>query len=61
MLHTHNTHIMCKAHITWTQNEFRYHKVKTKRAKARLSKKILEVIFVLYAFTILGRFDIFYM
>jgi hypothetical protein len=57
MLHTHNTHIMFKTYITWTQNVFRYHKAKTNGAKGRLSKKIVEVNFVLYAFTILGRFD----
>jgi hypothetical protein len=50
MSHTHNTHIMFKAYITWTQNVFRYHKVKTNGTKGRLSKKIVEVIFVLYAF-----------
>jgi hypothetical protein len=59
MLHTHNTHIMFKAHITWTQIVFRYHKVKTNKAKGRPSKKIVEVIFVSYAFTILSQFDIF--
>jgi len=47
MLHTLNTHNTSKTCITWTQNVFRYHKVKTNGAKGRLWEKIAAVLFVL--------------
>ncbi len=47
MLHTLNTHNQSKTCITWTQNVFRYHEVKTNGAKGRLGEKIAAVIFVL--------------
>ncbi len=54
-------HDMFKTCITWTQNVFRYHKVKTNKVKAkgRLGEKITAVLFVLTAFTFFGRFNIF--
>jgi hypothetical protein len=38
MLHTHNTHIMFKAHITWTQNVFRV-QGKNKQGKGQTEQK----------------------
>jgi len=58
MLHSPNAHNMSsKMCITWTQNVFRYHKVKTNRAKGRLREKITAVL--LYAFDFFGWFNIF--
>ncbi len=39
MLHTLNTQNMSTTCITWTQNMFRYHNVKTNGSEGRLSKK----------------------
>jgi hypothetical protein len=60
MLHTYNTHNMSKTCITWTQNVFRYHKVKINKAKGRLSEKIVAILFEVIAFTILSQFNIFW-
>jgi len=60
MLHTFNTHNMSKTCITWTQNVFRYHNVKTNGAKGRLEENIAAVLFVLTAFTFFDRFNIFW-
>lgn len=45
--------------ITWTQTMFRYHKVLKKGAKGRLKEKYIKAFFVLTAFPILGRLNIF--
>jgi hypothetical protein len=50
---------MSKTGITWTQNVFRYHKVKTNGAKGRLGKTIAAVLFELTAFNFFGKFNIF--
>jgi hypothetical protein len=50
---------MSKICITWTQNVFRYHKVKTNGAKGRLEEKIAALLFVLTASTFFDRFNIF--
>jgi hypothetical protein len=50
---------MSKTCITWTQNVFRYHKVKTNGAKGRLEENIAALLFVLTAFTFFDRFNIF--
>jgi len=44
---------------TWTQNVFRYHKVKINGVEGRLSEKIVTIFFELIAFAILGQFNIF--
>jgi hypothetical protein len=61
MLYTLNIHNMFKTCITWTQNMFRYHKIKKMGAKGRLRGKITIIIFLLIAFTILGQSNIFHM
>jgi len=59
MLHAPDTHNMSKTCITWTQNVIRNCKVKTKGAKGRLGEKIAAVLFVVTAFNLIGRFNIF--
>ncbi len=60
MLHTFNTRNMSKTWTTWTQNVFRYHKVKINGAKGRLSEKIIAIFFEVLAFIISGWFNIFH-
>jgi len=59
VLHTPNTHKMSQTQITWTQNMFRYHQVKTIGANGRLGEKITAVLLVLTAFNFFARFNIF--
>jgi len=59
MLHTLNIHNMFETCITWTQNVFRYHKVKTNGTKGRLEEKIAALLFVLTALTFFDRYNIF--
>jgi hypothetical protein len=58
MLYIQDAHNMCKTCITWTQNVFRYQKVKTNGAKGRLGEKIIIILFVLTTFTFFGQFNI---
>jgi hypothetical protein len=56
MLHTPNTHNKFKTCITWTQNMFWYHKVKTKGRKGRLRETI--VIIFLYWLHLQSKADL---
>jgi hypothetical protein len=47
MLHALNTHDMSKTRITWTQNMFGYHKVKTYMTNGRMGEKNAAVLFFL--------------